>query len=112
MIVKKAYNIRLYPNKGQANFINKTIDGCKFAYNLCLKSKQYLYKNYGISYDPKMALLAEEYQDQLGNIDSQGLCNTYQDLKKAYSRTVSSNGMREPPVLLSYPYLTYTYPIY
>lgn len=29
MIVKKAYNIRLYPNKGQANFINKTIGGCR-----------------------------------------------------------------------------------
>lgn len=90
MIVKKAYNIRLYPNKGQANFINKTIGGCKFAYNLCLKSKQYLYNNYGESYDPKMALLAEEYPDQLGNIDSQGLCNTYQDLKKAYSNWFNS----------------------
>src|SRR5574344_1945585 len=90
MIVKKAYNIRLYPNKGQANFINKTIGGCKFAYNLCLKSKQYLYNNYGVSYDPKMALLTEEYPNQLGNIDSQGLCNTYQDLKKAYSNWFNS----------------------
>ena len=67
MIVKKSYNIRLYPNKGQANFINKTIGGCKFAYNLCLKSKKYLYKNYGISYEPKMALLSEEYPEQLGS---------------------------------------------
>lgn len=90
MIVKKAYNIRLYPNKGQTNFINKTIGGCKFAYNLCLKSKQYLYKNYGISYEPKMALLIEEYNEQLGNIDSQGLCNTYQDLKKSYSNWFNS----------------------
>ena len=90
MIVKKAYNIRLYPNKGQANFINKTIGGCKFAYNLCLKSKQYLWKNYGTSYEPKMALLVEEYPEQLDCIDSQGLCNTYQDLKKAYSNWFSS----------------------
>ena len=90
MIVKKAYNIRLYPNKGQANFINKTIGGCKFAYNLCLKSKQHLYKNYGVSYEPKMALLVEEYPDQLAHIDSQGLCNTYQDLKKAYSNWFNS----------------------
>ena len=90
MIITKAYNIRLYPNKGQANFINKTIGGCKFAYNLCLKSKQYLYKNYGASYEPKMALLVEEYEEQLGEIDSQGLCNTYQDLKKAYSNWFNS----------------------
>ena len=90
MIVKKAYNLRLYPNKGQANFINKTISGCKFAYNLCLKSKQHLYKNYGVSYEPKMALLVEEYPDQLEHIDSQGLCNTYQDLKKAYSNWFNS----------------------
>ena len=90
MIVKKAYNIRLYPNKGQANFINKTIGGCKFAYNLCLKTKQYLYQNYGASYEPKIALLVEEYPDQLEYIDSQGLCNTYQDLKKAYSNWFNS----------------------
>lgn len=90
MIVKKAYNIRLYPNKGQANFINKTIGGCKFAYNLCLKSKQYLYKNYGASYEPKMALLVKEYPEQLGNIDSQGLCNAYMDLRRAYSNWFNS----------------------
>jgi putative transposase len=90
MIVKKAYNIRLYPTKGQANFINKTIGGCKFAYNLCLKSKQYLYKNYGASYEPKMALLVKEYPEQLGNIDSQGLCNAYMDLRRAYSNWFNS----------------------
>ena len=37
-----------------------------------------------------MALLVEEYPNQLGNIDSQGLCNTYQDLKKAYSNWFNS----------------------
>lgn len=99
MIVKKAYNIRLYPNKGQANFINKTIGGCKFAYNLCLKSKQELYKHYGISYEPKMALLVEEYPDELSNIDSQGICNTYQDLKKAFTNWFcslkGSNGCKQ-----------------
>jgi putative transposase len=90
MIVKKTYNIRLYPRKGQANFINKTIGGCKFAYNLCLKSKQYLYKNYGASYEPKMALLVNEYPEQLRNIDSQGLCNAYMDLRRAYSNWFNS----------------------
>lgn len=84
MIIKKSFNIRLYPNKGQKNFINKTIGGCKFLYNLCLKSKQYLYKRYGITYNPKMSLLVEEYPKQLNNIDSQGICNTYQNLKQAY----------------------------
>ena len=90
MIVKKAYNIRLYPNKGQANFINKTIGGCKFAYNICLKSKQYLYKNYGVSYEPKMSLLVKEYPEQLGNIDSQGLYNAYMDLRRSYSNWFNS----------------------
>jgi len=37
-----------------------------------------------------MALLVEEYPDQLEHIDSQGLCNTYQDLKKAYSNWFNS----------------------
>lgn len=89
MIAKKAYNIRLYPTKGLANFINKTIGGCKFAYNLCLKSKQYLWKNYHSDYTPKMGLLAQEYKE-LTNIDSQGLANTYMDLKKAYSNWFKS----------------------
>lgn len=89
MIVKKAYNIRLYPNKGQANFINKTIGGCKFAYNLCLKAKQYLWNNYHTDYNPKMGLLREEYKE-LSEIDSQGLSNAYMDLKQAYSNWFKS----------------------
>ena len=99
MILNKTYKIRLYPNRGQANFINKTIGGCKFAYNLCLKSKQYLYKNYGVSYDPKMSLLVEEYPDQLDNIDSQGLCNAYQDLKKAYTNWFKNTFKQKEPKL-------------
>ena len=99
MILNKTYKIRLYPNKGQANFINKTIGGCKFAYNLCLKSKQYLYKNYGVSYEPKMSLLVEEYPDQLDNIDSQGLCNAYQDLKKAYTNWFKNTCKKKTPKL-------------
>ena len=90
MIVKKAFNIRLYPNKGQANFINKTIGGCKLAYNVMLKSKQYLWKNYHTSYNPKIAQLIEDIGEPLENVDSQGLANTLMDLNKAYSNWFNS----------------------
>ena len=90
MIVKKAFNIRLYPNKGQANFINKTIGGCKLAYNVMLKSKQYLWKNYHTSYNPKIVQLVEDIGEPLENIDSQGLANTLMDLNKAYTNWFNS----------------------
>lgn len=90
MIVKKAFNIRLYPNKGQANFINKTIGGCKLAYNVMLKSKQYLWKYYHTSYNPKIAQLVEDVGEPLEHVDSQGLANTLMDLNRAYSNWFNS----------------------
>lgn len=90
MIVKKAFNIRLYPSKGQANFINKTIGGCKLAYNVMLKSKQYLWNNYHITYNPKIAQLIEDIGEPLEHVDSQGLVNTLMDLNKAYSNWFNS----------------------
>ena len=90
MIVKKAFNIRLYPSKGQANFINKTIGGCKLAYNVMLKSKQYLWNNYHITYNPKIAQLIEDIGEPLEHVDSQGLVNTLMYLNKAYSNWFNS----------------------
>ena len=90
MIVKKAFNIRLYPSKGQANFINKTIGGCKLAYNVMLKSKQYLWNNYHITYNPKIAQLIEDIGEPLEHVDSQGLANILMDLNKAYSNWFNS----------------------
>lgn len=90
MIVKKAFNIRLYPSKGQANFINKTIGGCKLAYNVMLQSKQYLWKNYHTTYNPKIAQLIEDIGEPLEYVDSQGLANTLMDLNKAYSNWFNS----------------------
>ena len=90
MIIKKAFNIRLYPSKGQANFINKTIGGCKLAYNVMLKSKQYLWNNYHITYNPKIAQLIEDIGEPLEHVDSQGLSNTLMDLNKAYSNWFNS----------------------
>ena len=90
MIVKKAFNIRLYPNKGQSNFINNTIGGCKLAYNVMLKSRQYLWKYNHTSYNPKIAQLIEDIGEPLEHVDSQGLANTLMDLNRAYSNWFSS----------------------
>jgi len=39
----KSYKYRLYPNKAQAELINKHIGSCRFVYNLALETKQMAY---------------------------------------------------------------------
>ena len=60
----KAYKYRLYPNKQQADLINKHIGACRFIYNLALETKLTAYKSAGI---------------QLSSFD---LCYQLADLKK------------------------------
>ena len=40
----KAYKHRIYPNKVQAELINKHIGSCRFVYNLALENLTYLLK--------------------------------------------------------------------
>ncbi len=39
----KAYRYRLYPNKPQSELIDKTINACRFVYNLALETRQQAY---------------------------------------------------------------------
>ena len=84
MVITRAYKIRLYPNKAQRVFFNKSFGCCRVIYNEMLYELQNAYKN-GITLNKNE--LFKQIKSKyvwLSESDSQGLCNTYQDLNTAY----------------------------
>ena len=84
----KAYKFRLYPNKEQAELINKTIGCSRFVYNELLARKIHLYKNYKVSvskYDTFKTLpkLKMKYE-WLKEADATALQSSLHDLDTAY----------------------------
>lgn len=89
MVITKAYKIRLYPNKRQRTFFNKTFGCCRVIYNEMLWNLQESYKN-GITLNKcKLFNEIKSKYNWIKNADSQGLCNTYQDLNSAYNNFFS-----------------------
>ena len=89
MIVTRGIDIRLYPNKGQAVFINKMIGGVRVMYNSVLYRKQKYYSEHKESLKIKPTDLYDEFH-WMRELDSQGLCNAFQDLNKAYTNWFNS----------------------
>ena len=89
MIVTRGIDIRLYPNKGQANFINKMIGGVRVMYNAVLYRKNKYYSEHKESLKIKPTDLYDEFH-WMRELDSQGLCNAFQDLNKAYMNWFNS----------------------
>ena len=89
MIITRAYKIRLYPNKAQRSFFNKTFGCCRVVYNEMLYKLNESYKN-GIKLD-KNQLFKDIKKSHiwLKQADSQGLCNTFMDLRSAYNNFFS-----------------------
>ena len=83
MIVKKGIEIRLYPNKAQRVFFAKTFGCARFVYNRCLRLKHDLYEETYMSFDPNLKSFKEEWP-WLKEADSQALCQSYMDMRKAY----------------------------
>lgn len=81
--MKKAFEIRLYPNKEQRTFFNKTFGCCRFVYNHCLWMKSCIYEETYMNFNPNLRSFKEEWE-WLNEADSQGLANAYMDNKKAY----------------------------
>ena len=84
MLITRAYKIRLYPNKAQRVFFNKSFGCCRVIYNEMLYELQNAYKN-GITLNKNE--LFKQIKTKyvwMSESDSQGLCNTYQDLNTAY----------------------------
>lgn len=85
MVITRAYKIRIYPNKSQKTFFNKSFGCCRVIYNEMLYELQNAYKNsITINKNELFKKIKQKYT-WMKNSDSQGLCNTYQDLNNAYS---------------------------
>lgn len=79
----KAFKFRLYPNKKQAQFFNKTFGCCRFVYNQMLNDRIESYKNTGKTSARTPAALKKEYP-WLKEVDSLALSNEGNNLNTAY----------------------------
>ena len=84
MVITRAYKIRLYPNKSQRTFFNKSFGCCRVIYNEMLYELQNAYKNGIVLNKNELFKQIKSKYVWMSESDSQGLCNTYQDLNKAY----------------------------
>lgn len=89
MIVKRGIDIRLYPNKGQQNFINKMIGAVRVVYNASLYRRQKHYDETKTTLKMKPTDLYDEFP-WMKELDSQGLCNAFMDLNSAYQKWFGS----------------------
>ena len=85
MIVTRGIDIRLYPNKGQRNFINKMIGAVRVVYNASLQRRQKHYEETKTALKMKPTDLYDEFP-WMKELDSQGLCNAFMDLNCAYQK--------------------------
>jgi putative transposase len=92
----KAFRYRIYPTPSQAEFLNRSIDSCRFIYNWGLAKKIELYQKEGtgISCFSLMKLLPQlkEEHEWLREINSQALQVEFVNLDKAYQSFFKKNG--------------------
>ena len=84
MVITRAYKIRLYPNKSQRTFFNKSFGCCRVIYNEMLYELQNAYKQSIVLNKCDLFKKIKSKYNWMNQSDSQGLCNTYQDLNAAY----------------------------
>lgn len=89
MIITRGIDIRLYPNKGQRNFINKMIGAVRVVYNASLYRRQKHYDETKTTLKMKPTDLYDEFP-WMKELDSQGLCNAFMDLNSAYQKWFGS----------------------
>ena len=89
MVITRAYKIRLYPNKAQRSFFNKSFGCCRVIYNEMLWNLQESYKNGLVLNKCDLFKKIKTKYNWMIQSDSQGLCNTYQDLNSAYNNFFS-----------------------
>lgn len=89
MIITRAYKIRLYPNKRQKTFFNKTFGGCRVVYNEMLwkitKDYKETKKRYSLEDKYNLFKTIKDKYKWMSECDSQGLTQIRKDVDSAFS---------------------------
>lgn len=89
--MNRAFEIRLYPNNEQKVQINRTFGACRYIYNNVLSLKQELYKNFRFKdKDLNIVDTLKAFNPWLNEIGKQALCQSLNDLNKAYTNWFNS----------------------
>ena len=83
MMVTKGIEIRLYPTKGQATMFNKNIGAARVAYNAAIRTKEELYRDYGITFIPKPQCMKDFYP-WMTECDSRAILTAVRNADTAY----------------------------
>ena len=83
MMVTKGIEIRLYPTKGQETMFNKNIGAARVAYNATIRTKEELYRDYGILFNPRHQCMKDFYP-WMEECDSRAILTAVRNADTAY----------------------------
>lgn len=91
----RAFEIRLYPTKEQQRLLDSTFGACRFVYNNILSIRQSYFKDYEFKdKDLDIMGMLKAFNPWLNEIGSQALCQSLNDLNKAYKNWFNSLAKR------------------
>ena len=89
--MNRAFEIRLYPTREQQKLLDMTFGATRFVYNNVLSLRQSYFNDYGFKdKDLDIMDMIKAFNPWLYNIGSQALCQTLNDLNKAYKNWFNS----------------------
>jgi putative transposase len=94
-LMNRAFEIRLYPTKEQQRLLDSTFGACRFVYNNILSIRQSYFKDYEFKdKDLDIMSMLKAFNPWLNEIGSQALCQSLNDLNKAYKNWFNSLAKR------------------
>lgn len=90
-LMNRAFEIRLYPTVEQQRLLDMTFGACRFVYNNVLSIRQSYFKDYEFKdKDLDIMGMLKAFNPWLNEIGSQALCQSLNDLNKAYKNWFNS----------------------
>ena len=89
--MNRAFEIRIYPTKEQQKLLDMTFGACRYVYNNILGLRQSYFNGYGFKdKDLDITDMLKTFNPWLNDIGSQALCQSLNDLNKAYKNWFNS----------------------
>lgn len=94
-LMNRAFEIRLYPTVEQQRLLDMTFGACRFVYNSVLGLRQSYFNVYGFKEkDLDIMDMLKTFNPWLNEIGSQAICQSLNDLNKAYKNWFNSLSKR------------------